>query len=312
MILHLSNPMTLVICFVVYGHKIAEARFVRPNPVHRGLRKDKNFYKELTDRKDMTKHVAKILNIKFAEISWQNFLTQDKDLVDSNLDCRNLEAEATIIMQSSDRYCIFGIPNQFRYLPTSIRLTKLWRKNTNNNTLVVHNVNNLNLKNRNTIQIENIKLKKISHRVTKKFFYEISDLNKYTTQNQFLLVLPPFGDSQLDFSDRFIEHAIEFAKRQNLSLLIKPHRNDHTNYKKLIKNRIEFNHDYRTLKGIPSELFFNLPGLQQVISVASSSLAFCPTDKLTVLLPKNRKLFRQKYCDQITFLNLCGLPYIRI
>ena len=54
---------------------------------------------------------------------------------------------------------------------------------------------------------------------------------------------------------------------------------------------------------IPVELFLQSKQVDYTVSVPSSSLAFAETNRLSVLVPKNRSLYRKKFVDQEPFLN---------
>ena len=127
--------------------------------------------------------------------------------------------------------------------------------------------------------------------------------------SNYLLVIPPqIRVVSHKFVTSFFEYAKEVSHRFGLKLLIKPHPHED-----LVKLR-EFNPNLKLIDrnpyhNMPVELLFPTYNIVRVIASPSASLPFVGTKNLEVLMPKNRKLFRKYFLDQLPFLTSNKIPY---
>ena len=148
--------------------------------------------------------------------------------------------------------------------------------------------------------------------VSSDFIKTIIEKYNIDLESRYLLVLPPSVENcGIDFVEKFFRQVNYLANDKNLKILIKPHRND--NIHKLFEvSKLKDVIDYNSVKQLFSEFFFLIPNIERIISVPSSSLTFADYSKLTVFVPKDRKLFRKKFLDQTCYLDSIRVNYSKI
>ena len=148
--------------------------------------------------------------------------------------------------------------------------------------------------------------------VSTDFIHEIEMEYRIKADAKYLLVLPPSTENTgADFTRVFFNKVNSIAAKDNLSVIVKPHRND---------NALEFPHEFRNTdavnynytKQLFSEFFFLIPNIQKVVSVPSSSLVYADHSKLITYVPNDKRNFRKNYLDQICFLDSIGVNYFKI
>jgi len=312
-----NDPISIIACMASLDKKISEVVYVIPDPNNRGLGITNNYLEVLNSRYSASQKIASNLNLKISKISWSYFQDNisEVQIVDSLLAQGKIPNAHTVIMQSSDTYCVFGFSTYRSFLRTKIKLRGYWRKrlkyNKFNTFYFFGNLNN-EVNSKKLFNIDIKKAKDLLEIVSSDFIKTIVEKYNIDPESRYLLVLPPSVENcGIDFVEKFFKQVNCLANGKNLKILIKPHRNDSIH--KLFeiskhKNVI----DYNSVKQLFSEFFFLIPNIERVVAVPSSSLTFADYSKLTVFVPKDRKLFRRKFLDQTCFLDSIGVNYSKI
>ena len=312
-----NDPISIITCLASLDKNISEVVYVIPDPNNRGLGITNSYLEVLNSRYSASQKIASHLNLKISTISWKYFQDNisEVQIVDSLLAQGNIPHAHTIIMQSSDTYCVFGFSNYRSFLRTKIKLRSYWRKRLRYNRFnSFYFFGNLNSK-IDSEKLFNINVKgakDLLEIVSSDFIKTIVEKYNIDPESKYLLVLPPTVENcGIDFVEKFFNQVNYLANKRNLKILIKPHRND--NIQNLIeKSKHNDTIYYDNVKQLFSEFFFLIPNIEEVVSVPSSSLAFADYSKLTVFIPKDRKLFRRKFLDQTCYLDSIGVNYSKI
>jgi hypothetical protein len=312
-----NDPISIITCVASLGKKISEVVYVIPDPSNRGLGITNNYLEILNSRYSASQKIVSNLNLKISTISWKYFQDNisEVQIVDSILAQGKISHAHTIIMQSSDTYCVFGFSTYRSFLRTKIKLRSYWRKRLKYNKFnTFYFFGNLSSK-INSKKLFNINVKgakDLLEIVSSDFIKTIVEKYNIDPESRYLLVLPPSVENcGIDFVEKFFKQVNCLANEKNLKILIKPHRND--NIHKLFEiSKHKGTIDYDTVKQLFSEFFFLIPNIEEIVSVPSSSLTFADYSKLTVFVPKDRKLFRRRFLDQTCFLDSIGVNYSEI
>ena len=314
--LHLNNPIAIVICKTIYGKKLSEVRFVSIANRRKGLTQNLKGTIADKNRQNIAEKIAEILGIKFSITTYDKFIEEDIDILDSTLVANNVKGKFDLVLQSSDAYCRLGFQSYFRFFAYKIHLFQYWRKIINYKkvkNLYVFNFHNYKYKFTN-IKIININLtRKNLKQISSKLNTNTNVFLQLNTKKKILLVLPPVRNIVgVDFHQKFIGYMLEVAKRENMYVVIKPHRGDYTNYSKLQTAQLDLYSNYSELRNYPVEFLFSLNQISKILAVPSSSLVFADYSKLTILVPRDKKLFMRRFLDQTIYLDNIGVTYSEI
>ena len=126
--LHLNNPIAIVICKTIYGKKLSEVRFVTIANRRKGLTQNLKGTIADKNRQNIAEKIAEILGIKFSVTTYDEFIEEDIDILDSTLVANNVKGKFDLVLQSSDAYCRLGFQSYFRFFAFKIHLFQYWRK----------------------------------------------------------------------------------------------------------------------------------------------------------------------------------------
>ena len=125
-----NDPISIIACMASLDKKISEVVYVIPDPNNRGLGITNNYLEVLNSRYSASQKIASNLNLKISKISWSYFQDNisEVQIVDSLLAQGKIPNTHTVIMQSSDTYCVLGFSTYRSFLRTKIKLRSYWRK----------------------------------------------------------------------------------------------------------------------------------------------------------------------------------------
>ena len=314
MILYFTNPITVIICMAIFKTKISGAVFVKP--YSRTDELDKEFITLSFKLQEVSQAIAKLFEINFSVISQNDFLFATPDIIETTLIRNRNNHKARVIFQASDVYCVFGFSNYLKFLPTKVKLIFLFRKAVDyksSNQFYIFRKKNYKIKRRNTehINIEEVKRLLVfaeNNLVT----YSLKNHHIITSEKVILVLPPVLKNNRSEFLLPFLSIVVQLARKNNYKILVKPHKNDNTDYSKLIDKKLLINPANIDLKFTPVEFFLSNKDIEHVIAVPGSALVFADKSKTTVFVPKENLLFRKSYLDQIPFLKSIGFDFIRI
>ena len=312
-----NNPISIVTCITAVGNRVNEIVFVFPDPSNRGQGITEHYLKVLNSRYSASLKIANRFNIKISTIEWHAFRynISEVKIVDAHLSRGQILHEHSVIMQPSDSYCALGFSQLRKFTRNKIALTNYWRRNINydkKNTFYIFGNTRDKSNLSNIIHIDLELLNDLLKFVSTDFIHEIEMEYRINANSKYLLVLPPSTkNTGTDFTRVFFNEVNSLAAKDNLNVIIKPHRNDNT---------LEFPHEFRNVdsfnynhtKHLFSEFFFLIPNIQKIVSVPSSSLAYADHSKLITYVPNNKRNFRRNFLDQICFLDSIGVDYFKI
>ena len=302
--LHFTNPISLVIAKTIFGDRLKKVRFIVQI-------KNQRFYSGNRFEEQgvsLSIKLSEILGLEFDLIGWEEHFSNQSQLIEAALKRRLSPNGQTLIMTTSDIYCRFGFKNYKDFLFTKQKLKKLWRVVDYNPKDLVYGFFLEGTKTKLTCKVSDIDIadvKKILRNITLESGSVFSKFFSINNDKKYLLVMPYRHESiSENFSRRFFEEVNVIADEKKLNIIIKNHPNDVFDYANyfsydreilIMSNKLE--------RHIPVELFLQSKQVDYTVSVPSSSLAFAETNKLLVLVPKNRLLYRKKFLDQEPFLN---------
>ena len=301
---HFTNPISLVIAKTIFGDSLKKASFILPIKNERSIDGNRLEEQEVI----LSKKLSEILGFEFDLIGQGKHFLNQSQLIEATLKRRSSPNGQTLIMTTSDIYCRFGFKNYKDFLITKQKLKNLWRAVDYDSKDLLYGFFLEGTKNKFTCKVSDIDITGVK-KILREIAIESGSLfsNFFSTGNnkKYLLVMPYRHDQiSENFSKRFFEEANIVAKEKKLNVIIKNHPNDVFNYAKyfsceeetlIMSDKIE--------RHIPVELFLQSKQVDYTVSVPSSSLAFAETNRLSVLVPKNRSLYRKKFVDQEPFLN---------
>lgn len=312
-----NNPISIVSCLAAIGNNITEIVFVFPDSINRGQGITKHYLDVLNSRYSASLRIANKLKIKISTVTWYEFNQNiaDVELVDAHLSRKQILHKHTIIMQPSDSYCAFGFSELMTFTRNKIKLKNYWRRNLNfnndNNFYAFGDVRD-KLNSRNILYIDLKLSKDLLQLVSSEFIREIELKYNINENSQYLLALPPYiKNIGADFNRVFFDKIKFLAAKDNLEVIIKPHRNDDIlNFPDEFTNKSII--DYSDAKYMFAEFFFLIPNIKRIVSVPSSALVYADFSKLITYVPKNKRIFQKNFLDQICFLNSVGINYSKI
>ena len=296
--------MSLVIAKSILGEDLKKAKFIRPIKNQRTL--DGNRVEEI--EVSLCLKFSEILGIAFNTISHKEHFSSPAKLIEVILKRRSSPKGQTLFMTVSDIYCRFGFKNYTNFYFTKHKLKNLWREIDYTQDDQVYGFfleetqTNLRCKVSN-IEIDSIK--NLLKEITFYYGYIFSSILTVNNNKRYLLVCPYRHDRiSENFSRNFFEYVNTMAEKKKLNVIIKNHPNDTYDYTKYLSSEKDIiNLSDKFERHIPVELFLQSKQVVYTVSVPSSSLAFAETNRLSVLVPKNRSLYRKKFLDQEPFLN---------
>lgn len=301
---HFTNPISLVIAKTIFGERLKKARFILPLKNQRFF--DGNRLEE--QGVSLSIKLSEILGIEFDLIGQEEHFSNQSQVIEATLKRRLSPNGQTLIMTTSDIYCRFGFKTYKNFFITKQKLKKLWSAVDYNSKDLLYGLSLDVTKNKLTCKVSDIDItgvKKILKEITLDSGLLFSNFFSVDNHKKYLLVMPYRHDQiSENFSERFFEETNIIAKEKNLSILIKNHPNDVFDYTKYFS----YEEDILSMsdnieRHIPVELFLQSKQVDYTVSVPSSSLAFAETNRLSVLVPTNRSLYRKKFLDQEPFLN---------
>ncbi len=310
--LYFSSPIALVAAYGIFSDNLTKSIFVLPH--NRGM-PGTRFNSELIRQfQKISQITARSLGIEYSEIEFHDYLRLKPDVIESSLAC-NLNNARNIIINGSDSYCIFGFGNYFRYVRTKIKLQRLFRNNFKVHSgakLYSYNQYPENLKSPNE-GINQSRVIQLLNRVAPNIFEGLGQNIESIVNEECILVLPPiYKYTGENFTLRFLQRVESMAKERDLKVFIKPHRNDDMNYSSFFTDKRLLLGEKLDFKFVPVEFFFTLKHVVYIMAVPSSSLALTGGIRTQVLVPKNRRLFRRSFLDQLPFLHSIGLKFEKI
>jgi hypothetical protein len=301
---HFTNPISLVIAKTIFGDRLKKASLILP------IKNQRFFNGNRLEEQGVSLSIklSEILGIEFDLIEQEEHFSNQSQVIEATLKRRLSPNGQTLIMTTSDIYCRFGFKNYKNFLITKQKLKKLWSAVDYNSKDLLYGFSLEGTKNKLTCKVSDIDItgvKKILREITLDFGFMFSDFFSMGNDKKYLLVMPYRHDQiSENFSKIFFEHANIIAKEKNLSIILKNHPNDVFDYAQY------FSCEEETLimsdkleRHIPVELFLQSKQVDYTVSVPSSSLAFAEIDRLSVLVPTDRSLYRKKFLDQEPFLN---------
>lgn len=306
---YFCNPITLILAYSEFGSKIKSAVFVENyfrNMEYKQFQLQNKFQRQYATK------ICERLQIQFQYIDSEQFvsLQTEPDLLEVNLASKKkFKNDPELIFQSSDVYTAFGKNRQIHYLLTRIKLQKLYQNGLKDHTksnFYVFSESRIKNKKYKIKNLDRVKFVKIANEIGTSLDLEIYSNFIKIASKKILLLLPPIAETaDKTFYNNFMSKAQEIAIEKGLEILIKPHRNDTTNY-----NNESINIKYISIKNInyyPVELLFNLNCIKLVISGPSSSLIFADKTKLMVYVPSDRSNYRKYYLNQENFLRYTNI-----
>lgn len=253
-------------------------------------------------------------NIGITQIEYLEFTNTVKQplFLDSTLDQKKFSHKRNILLSTSDTYCIFGFMDYTSFPITKKKLKHKWQSsiefNPKNSYYVLGQPRNMQKLN-NIYEINLGRTLSILDSVSLIFKDDVFRNFHIDKNSNYLLAIPPqIRVVSHEFITSFFEYAKVISHRFGLKLLIKPHPHED-----LVKLR-KFNPNLKLIDrnayhNMPVELLFPIYNIVKVIASPSASLPFVGSKDLEVLMPKNRKLFRRYFLDQLPFLAANKIPY---
>jgi len=303
--LYTNNPISIVSAVTAYSVKLTQIVFVEPNLTNRGINQSASDKRKFRYRKKISKIISNYFQLKFTILDWQKFYNIDDKVavIDSHLLRGQTLNSKNVLFAASDTYSIFKFSNYKTNLYTKLRLKFYWKKQIKlkkNSQLYLFGYKNKLLKKKN-IHVINKKKLAVNTKLASELIFKSPEYKIQIDKEKFyMLILPPIAKKTGEiFSQEFLRFVCEYSATKKLSIILKVHPNDSLNY----YTKFSFLNDcLKVPRDIPSEFLFELPNIKKILAVPSASLAFASQKKLTVLVPKNRELFRTCFLDQLIFL----------
>jgi hypothetical protein len=312
-----NNPTSLVIFKAinsVFENLDLEAIYVNPSPHKRNYDRIYSITAANSNFR-ISEYICKSLNISLSRIEWEQFIKQKSVLTESLLINRNSLNANSVMLYAGDSYCIFGFSSYKKFFRTKIMLKKYWRKKImpqNQNMLYIFNQNNSKIEYSNVKYIDINKSKYYLEAAAKDLLPILLDECGLILSGNYLLVLPYPNFENSIFAKSFNSRVLEVAKKENLKILIKPHKKDKADYSQIFGDKMINSININLLKLIPVEFFFCIPNIKKIIASPSTSLVFAENTKLEILAPTNSNSYRKFFLDLETYLNFVGKKYTRI
>jgi hypothetical protein len=313
--LYFSHPICLILYKSLRGNFPQKAIFVNPDPFDRGKYMSDHLREVTETRYKSSTELSKILEIELSRIEWQDFIKLNEIIIDSTIIHSRLARNNTIIFQGGDVYTILGFKNHFNFLKTKLNLLYYWRSRidiSKQKIIYFFNENKLKVPFRNCKFFDfesTIELLVESSKLVLPNLLSESEL-KLELNEKYALILPPnphyYG---MEFTKKFMELVFKYTSKNNLKIIIKPHRNDSTDYSKEFSNSTITPCRYEILKYYEAEFLFSIENIVHIISSPSSALSFADKSKLTVIAPRQKELYRRFNVDQETFLRFLGIDF---
>jgi hypothetical protein len=314
---YFNNPTSLIIYKAInsaFDNLDLEAIYVNPNPHKRNYDKIYSITSANSNFR-ISEHICRSLNISLSRIEWEQFIKQKSVLTESLLiNINNLNSNS-VMLYAGDSYCIFGFISHKKFFRTKIMLKKYWNRKImpqNQNMLYIFNKNNSKIKYSNVtyidINISKYYLEAAANDLLPILFEECGLI----LSGSYLLVLPYPNFENSSYAKSFNSRVLEVAERENLNILIKPHKKDKVDYSEIFGDKMINSVDINLLKLIPVEFFFCVPNIKKIIASPSTSLVFAENTKLEILAPTNSNLYRKFFLDLETYLSFIGKKYTRI
>ena len=318
MILFFQNPMSLIVYSVIARNSLTPMQAYYVNAIS-DLPEYTAHYKTLnTVWFKQAEQIGERLNIIVKNIepsSLVNFKNKEVKIISDSTITDKLDDTSPIILQAGDNYCGLGFNNYARFFRTKFKLERSWK-------------NTLNLKNREKVFYFSHKKSLLSHgnfqvidsKDTMKTLNLVDNSIRssllpnieFSTKLKYLLVLPPSIDCNSKFFDEFFKRVNMIASRDNLKIILKPHRNSKCNYLDYIDEKKIIDLNQSNSKFINVEFLFSINNIKKIVCVPSSALAFVDPNITLTLIPKNKNEYRTRYLDQVPFLEFLNLSYERI
>jgi len=306
--LHFSNPISLVIVKSEFGENIKKAKFIIPTKNERYF--DGNRLEE--QGVSLSRKLSQVLEIEFDTIREEDHFLNQSQLIEASHKRRFSPDGQTLIMSSSDIYCRFGFKNYSDFFLTKHKLHHLWQAVEYARTDLLYGFliegTKTNLKCM-TSDIEIASVKNLLKEIVVQYGDNFSSFFSVDNHKSYLLVCPYRNDQVPEkFSRKFFTYVNAVAKKMKLNIVIKNHPNDTFDYRAYFPYEQQImNFSNKSERHIPVEFFLQSNQVFHTISVPSSSLAFAEKERLSVLVPANRSLYRNKFLDQEPFLKRLNL-----
>jgi len=312
-----NNPASLILFKTInseYNNVLLEAVYVNPNPKKRNFNRTYNTLSANSNYR-ISKQICSALNISLSRIDWQHFSKLKSVFTESLLIHEGNSGANDLMLFAGDAYCIFGFSSFKNFLRTKIKLKKYWKNKLNprrQKSLYIFNQNDNPVKYAISCPIDlkksNFYLESISKIILPKLLAEIQI--KFT--ENYLLVLPYPNLKNNKYVNNFNSRVLELAKKENLKIIVKPHRKDKLDYSQTFGNCDLNPTQIDLLKLIPVEFFFSQSYIKRIVASPSTSLVFAENSKLEIPAPKDRRLYRKFFLDLETYLCFIGKSYTKI
>ena len=300
-----NNPISIVSAVTAYKNKLNEIVFVEPNLLSRGLNQSNLIKRNYRYRKKIAKIVSDCFSLNFTILNWQQFYNIKDEMIaiDSHLLRGQDYNSKNVLFAASDTYTVFRFSNYTSNILTKLSLEFYWQKQLKldkSSVLYIFGYKNKKFKKRNVNIINKkeleVNLKLVSESLFKSTKYKL----KIDKKKQYIIVLPPVVKyTGENFSQEFLKFVYKYSTSKELDIILKVHPNDSLEY----YSKFSFLKDsLKVSKYYPVEFLFTLPNIRKIIAVPSASLVYANQNKLSVIVPKNRVLFRTKFLDQLVFL----------
>jgi len=309
-----TNLISLINALSVDSIKITELVLVSRRPrINDSIPYD-NYHKFSQDTFSYASKISTYQKIAISRLEYSQYVESSvkPDFLDLSLEQSKFSHKRSIIISGSDAYCALGFINYSDYFLTKIKLEKSWKNAINFNDLnEYYMVGQPNIKS-NQQNIYQINPKKIMNNLT--YTSQLFQGNIFANYNldlntKYLLLIPPQSRiSDTKFVKSFFEYANKISLELELKIIIKLHPNeDWVKFTKIvgIQNKYFSNH----YSNIPVEFFFSIDNIKKIIAAPSYSLSYVGLKDLEVLVPKNRKIFRKYFLDQLPFLNANNISF---
>lgn len=300
-----NNPISIVSAVTAYKDKLNKIVFVEPNLSSRGVNQTVLIKRKYQYQKKMAKIISDCFHLEFTMLSWQQFYNvKDRTAaIDSHLLRGQVHNIKNVLFAASDTYTVFGFSNYTSNILTKFNLEFYWQKQLKldkSSVLYIFGYKNKKFKKRNVNTINKKELGVNLKLVSESLFTSTKYKFKIDKKKQYIVVLPPVTKyTGENFSQEFLKIVYKYSASKELDIILKVHPNDSLEY----YSKFSFLKDsLKVSKYYPVEFLFTLPNIRKIIAVPSASLAYANQNKLSVLVPKNRELFRTNFLDQLVFL----------
>jgi hypothetical protein len=310
-----NNPISIVSAVTAYKNKLNEIIFIEPNLLSRGLEQSILQKRKYQYRRKIAKIISDGFDLKFTILSWQQFYNIEDEMIaiDSHLLRGQDYNSKNVLFAASDTYSGFRFSSYTSNIFTKLKLEFYWQKQLKldkSSVLYIFGYKNKKLNKRN-VNIINKKELEVNLKLASESLFKSTKYKfKIDKKKQYVIVLPPVTKyTGEDFSQEFLKFVHKYSANKELSIILKVHPNDSLEY----YSKFGFLKDsLKVSKYYPVEFLFTLPNIRKIIAVPSASLVYANQNNLSVLVPKNRELFRTNFLDQLVFLETNKISLKRI